>query len=809
MMRVLVVDDHELVRRGICSMLAAEPSLAVCGEAFDGRDAVEKATKLRPDIVVMDINMPRLNGLEATREIKRLVPEAEILVVSQHDSPEMIRQAFGVGARAYIVKSAISTDLVKAIKKTSRHESFIETAEPPGTNRRMSEEEILQRSARFEKALRESEERFRSAVENMAEGLYILDAEGLVTFVNPSAAMMFGWTSEDLVGKKIHDVTHYKHSDGAAYPSNECPILQVLQKGTPLREHEDIFIRKDGSFFPVILSSTPVRIDQQIVGAVVGFRDDTKRREAEMALQLRSAIVDSSDDAIIGKNLDGIITTWNRGAELLFGYTAAEAIGRHITLIIPLNRQDEEEKILASIKRGELVDHFETVRVRKDGKLLNISVTISPIRDSKGRVIGASKVGRDITEQKRIRRELREGEERFRQIVETTPECVKLVKADGTLLLMNSTGLAIVGAGRGETLAGMSVYNLIAAHDRDRYRAFNAKICSGERGDLEFDMVRLDGTARHMETHAAPLSMADGSIVQLAVTLDVTERTRAENELRASKERLSALAEDLELKVRLRTQQLEERNAEVIQQSEELRELSNRLVQSQDEERRRISRELHDGVGQLLAALGMNVSKLATEKDKFSGSALRSLDESAAIIDQALREVRTMSYLLHPPLLEDMGLESALRWYVDGFAERSRIPVTVELPPQLSDGLPSDISLALFRIVQECLTNVHRHSKSVIAFVGITRSADKVSLHVNDKGTGIRPEMQEKIAAGGSSGVGLRGIRERVRQLEGRFEIHSDQSGTRITVELPIPQTSGQPDEKSTKNGKGVETPTL
>ena len=293
-------------------------------------------------------------------------------------------------------------------------------------------------------------------------------------------------------------------------------------------------------------------------------------------------------------------------------------------------------------------------------------------------------MGRDVTEQKRIERALRESEERFRAIVETTPECVKLVRADGTLLHMNSSGLAMVGAASLEMVAGKNVYDIIAPHDRDRYRAFNERICRGEKGDLQFDIVSLDGTPRHMETHAAPLWMPDGSVVHLAITLDVTERSRAENELRSSKERLRTLADELEAKVRIRTQELDERNAEVLQQSEALRELSNRLVRSQDEERRRISRELHDGVGQLLAALSMNVAKLATEKSKLSESARRSLDESTTVIDQALQEVRTMSYLLHPPLLEDMGLESALRWYVEGFAERSKISVDIEMSPNFS-----------------------------------------------------------------------------------------------------------------------------
>ena len=246
----------------------------------------------------------------------------------------------------------------------------------------------------------------------------------------------------------------------------------MLENGNEIREHQDAFIRKDGSIFPAVFSASPLKYSGKTVGIVVGFRDDTKRREAEMALQLRGAIVDSSDDAIVSKGMDGIITSWNKGAELLFGYTSAEAIGQHITFIIPPDRRGEEDTILAELRSGRPVDHFETVRMRKDGSLLNISVTISPIKDSTGRVVGASKVARNITDKMQIERALRESEERFRAIVETTPECVKLVEADGTLLHMNSSGLTMVGANSLDMVVGKNVYDLIAPHDRDRFRAF-------------------------------------------------------------------------------------------------------------------------------------------------------------------------------------------------------------------------------------------------------------------------------------------------------------------------------------------------
>jgi len=354
---------------------------------------------------------------------------------------------------------------------------------------------------------------------------------------------------------------------------------------------------------------------------------------------------------------------------------------------------------------------------------------------------------------------LRESEERFRAIVETTPECVKLVAADGTLVQMNSSGLKMVGADSSEKVVGKNVYDIIAPHHRAMYREFNERICGGEKGSLEFDIVGLKGAYHHMETHAAPLRMPDGTTVHLAVTRDITERTRAEREILESEQRLRALADGLESQVHLRTQELEERNEEILHQSEQLRELSNRLLQSQDEERRRIARELHDGVGQLLAALGMNLSNLEQEKANLSPRARKILDENAALIEQASQEIRTMSHLLHPPLLDEVGLESALRWYVDGFTERSQVSVTLQLTPDFSHGLSRDLALSLFRVVQECLTNVHRHSGSASATVGIDRTADAITLSVKDDGAGIPAEIRskslpERAAAWGCAGYG-------------------------------------------------------
>ncbi len=336
-----------------------------------------------------------------------------------------------------------------------------------------------------------------------------------------------------------------------------------------------------------------------------------------------SAIVESSDDAIVSKDLNGIILSWNSGAQRIFGYSPAEAIGRPITMIIPTELQQEELEILAKLRRGERINHFETVRLSKGGSLVYVSLTISPIRNSQGHIIGASKIARDITERRRFEEALKESE------------------------------------------------------------------------------------------------------------------------------------------------------------------FSARLLRVQDDDRRRISRELHDGVGQLLAAIGMNIALVARERHKLSSDTARRVEENEALIQQASADIRTVSYLLHPPLLDELGLRSALEWYIDGFAERSKMNMIREIAPDL-ERLPQDLELVIFRIAQECLTNIHRHSKCSSAVVRLSNADGKLKLEIRDNGQGIDEDLQAKIASGNTPGIGLRGMRERVLAIGGTFTIESNRKGTAILVILPL-----------------------
>jgi signal transduction histidine kinase len=256
---------------------------------------------------------------------------------------------------------------------------------------------------------------------------------------------------------------------------------------------------------------------------------------------------------------------------------------------------------------------------------------------------------------------------------------------------------------------------------------------------------------------------------------DITRQKQTEDALKRA-------TVELEERVRGRT-------AELLKKTEVVQELSGRLLQLQDDERRRIARELHDSAGQLLAAIGMNASTLAQEKEKLSPSAKKCAEENERLVEQALTEIRTISHLLHPPLLDEVGLESAIKWFIDGFSQRSKISLNLIMTPGF-ERVSSDLEIAIFRVIQECLANVHRHSGSKTAEIRLAQKHGCVHLEVSDAGKGIPPNKQFELKSTGTVGVGFRGMRERIRQLGGVLDVSSNGNGTSVTIALPIKCTA-------------------
>src|ERR1700730_6387371 len=354
-------------------------------------------------------------------------------------------------------------------------------------------------------------------------------------------------------------------------------------------------------------------------------------------------------------------------------------------------------------------------------------------------------------------------------MADTVPAMIWASDANALRTYFNRSWLAFTG----RTLAGElgeGWTNGIHPHDRRRcLDTYESAVGSRVAFKMEYRLRCADGQYRWVLSHGEPRFSDDGVLEgYIGVCLDITDQKAAEGALKEAHEQLDA--------------RVKERTCELDRAQESLRMLSARLLQIQDDERRRIARELHDTAGQILVALNLNLVPLEQELAKRDSDLIKPVKESLGLVDELSRDLRTISHLLHPPLLDEAGLPSALRWYVEGFSERSKVEVELHLAEGLGR-LPAECETAIFRMVQECLTNIHRHSESSTASISITHDGRSIKVEIRDQGKGM-PMPTPRV------GVGIQGMGERIRQLGGSLEIESGGHGTSVVAVLPAKRTS-------------------
>jgi two-component system cell cycle sensor histidine kinase/response regulator CckA len=370
-------------------------------------------------------------------------------------------------------------------------------------------------------------ERLASVVESSDDAIMGQSLDGMIFAWNSGAEKLFGYSSSEAIGEPIQMLLLPERAN------EESEILERIMQGVRVKHFETVRLRKDGTGVHVSVTISPIRDrNGAIIGASQIARDITDRMCAEEVRERLAAVVESSDDAIIGKSPDGTITAWNSGAENLFGYSASEAVGKPIQMLLPPERANEEVAILTRIKRGERLDHFETVRMQKDGKRIDVSVTISPIRDSAGTIIGASKIARDISERKCAEAELRKSEDRFSKAFRQSPVAITIsTEADGRYLDANESFLRMSGYPRADVIGRTSLdlaFWVLPSLRIDLLRQIQG---GGYVTDLRMQYKNSTGEIREAELSWERIEV-EGHPCLLSFMRDITERIRSEKSLR-------------------------------------------------------------------------------------------------------------------------------------------------------------------------------------------------------------------------------------------------------------------------------------
>ncbi len=682
---------------------------------------------------------------------------------------------------------------------------------------------------RVERVIHEHRDLLLTTLLGIHDAVIATDADGDVTFMNPAAEALTGWTLAETLGNPL--VIHI--SDAETFQPIENPVVRVLREQRAIHpDAPSVFIPKNGRTLPVDYACEPIRDQSDLVsGAVLLLRDASERLRSEQSILRLAAIVNASEDAVFSQTLDGIVQTWNPGAERLLGYAASEIVGKSISLMFPSERLDEFHTLIHRLRQNEPIEQQDTVRVRKDGAPIHVSLSVSHIKDAAGRIIGVSTIARDITERKRAEQVQRFLAEASELLVSSMDPQVTLARvtqlaapsiADWcTIHLLADDGtLELAAYSHGEPSKQDKLRDLMRQYPpqpdahagianvvRTGKPEFSYMVATDQLASLAFNIAHLKllvelGMSAFIlmpliarEHTIGVLSLFSASRryepTDIALAEDLARRIALAVENARLYREAQDLSQELEQRVVVRTTELQNTNQQLASEvterkrvNEELRLLSAHLQSAREEERIRIAREIHDQVGQVLTAVKMDLAlldrKLTNTKNVPVTDIRTDLTSTMQLVDTTIKTMREIIRELRPDILDHLGLSAAIEWQLQEFQTRTQIECKFDTT---LDEVPLDLdrSTAVFRIFQETLTNIARHANATRVQASLKQEGGDLVLQVRDNGRGIAPsDLTDKQT------FGLLGMRERAHVFGGEVTFDGEPGqGTTVTVRIP------------------------
>jgi len=558
-----------------------------------------------------------------------------------------------------------------------------------------------------------------------------MDNEGNIIHWNEVAERIFGYKAEEIIGEKANIL----------YPNEKnyfnTDLDEIHNGQTIKRSWKKRF--KDGSEKYVSITSSLIENHEKdyITASIVVCKNPLDLL-IEKDLEL-SAIVSNSEDAIIGKTLEGIITSWNQGAEHIYGYTEDEAVGQSIDLIVPDEKLDELHSIMRRLKQGIHIDHLETKRINRKGKILDISVTISPIKDHIGKIIGASAIGRDITERKKMERELQESTARTRAILENITEGIITVNTNGVIESFNKAAEKIFGYSSRDIL-GQKIYKLISPDYEYKFTHIirnhfepNDKLIVGDN-DGPIQGLRKDNSKFPMEISFSEVLFND-------------------------KKLYTGIVKDLSLQ-----QKLEQR-----------------ILKASEQEQQRLGRDLHDNIGQMLTGIQLMCKNLSRKLEVHGHSEAAEIKELSELIKKVDKHVRDLSRGLVTSGLEGNNLSILFQQLA--LKAKDLYQINCEFECNTDEIVSNEnVAINLYRITQEAIRNAVSHGHAKHIKIILDKLDYALQLSIIDNGTGFEDSKQMTP----SEGIGISTMKFRAHMLGGQLEIHQTENReTQITCIVP------------------------